>query len=200
MSGPGVNAIYTNNIPFSSNNPSSDQPIMEQNTNSINSVLSVDHIAFNTSNSQGGYHNIIHMPSQLSKPATVTGIYQLFSMIPPTGIPSNTDNQLFSITGAGGFEQLSGNNAAPNGNVWCAGILLQWGFYTPSSGSSGGLFRFAIEGSPNFTFPNNCYAVFLQNAAPAFISLVVSPILTNAQFAWSASSTGNKFFWFAIGN
>lgn len=42
-----------NVVPVSSNDPSQDQPQMLQNTNSINSLLGVDHVSFNSAGSGG---------------------------------------------------------------------------------------------------------------------------------------------------
>lgn len=56
---------WNNSVPFSTNNPSDDQPEMLSNTQSINSILNVDHYSFESSTAAGdsdGYHKHIHYP------------------------------------------------------------------------------------------------------------------------------------------
>lgn len=45
---------YNNSVPATNNNPSVDQPDMLTNTQSINSLVAVDHVSFNTAS--GGTH------------------------------------------------------------------------------------------------------------------------------------------------
>lgn len=45
---------YNRDIPDGPNNPSRDQPLMKTNTNSVDDILKVDHVSFNTANS--GFH------------------------------------------------------------------------------------------------------------------------------------------------
>lgn len=51
---------YNLNIPAGPNNPSNDQPKMQTNTNAIQTLISVDHVGFNTNgtppNGVGGHH------------------------------------------------------------------------------------------------------------------------------------------------
>jgi hypothetical protein len=53
---------YNNNVPFSTNNPSVDQPEILRNTQGISSLIAVDHVPFNTTNSgqhvQVTYNNV----------------------------------------------------------------------------------------------------------------------------------------------
>lgn len=74
---------YTTSIPATNNNPSDDQPDMQTNTNSINSLIAVDHVSFN--NSAGGKHlqvtfNSENTPSSPTDPESVlftgTGVAQ----------------------------------------------------------------------------------------------------------------------------
>lgn len=120
---------YTENIPSAPHNPSADQPSMQINTNSISNLIDVDHVGFNASN--GGYHTIIHQITQIAPPANIPGINQVFSMVPT--YPVGGDTQLFTLTGNNGLSQMTGHHAASSGFVWCAGILLQWGTFDPTS-------------------------------------------------------------------
>ena len=106
-------ATYNNNIPFSSDNPSDDQPLMEQNTNSISTLINVDHIGFNNNN--GGMHQQVQILSQNAIPPasnnTPTGLKSGSGTLytKPLGGPSNlfytpdnsgTQYQLTSINNA----------------------------------------------------------------------------------------------------
>jgi len=68
---------YFPNVPNAPDDPADDQPQMQINTASISSLISVDHIGFNTAN--GGYHNVIHFTSQGSDPAPIALIGQLYT-------------------------------------------------------------------------------------------------------------------------
>jgi hypothetical protein len=53
---------YNLNIPYMNNNPSNDQPLMEQNFNSINTIIAQDHQTFSSPNY--GLHNQCTFPNQ----------------------------------------------------------------------------------------------------------------------------------------
>ena len=60
-----INVTYNNAIPNAPNNPSVDQPKMQTNTDSIDQIIGVDHVSFNTND--GGWHkqvtfNSPHIP------------------------------------------------------------------------------------------------------------------------------------------
>src|ERR1017187_2807970 len=149
---------YNRNIPDGPNNPSTDQPNMKTNTNSIDDIIAVDHQSFSGQNA--GYHTVIHETSQLSLPTAIAGVNQLFAMIPPVALPPN-DTQLFSLTGMNVLSQMTGSatktNAGPpitkNGYFWCAGFLIQfgvviWPLGTPPVGTQ--TFTFLGPGNVNF--------------------------------------------------
>ena len=75
-----MSITYTVNIPFASNNPSTDQPNMEQNTNAINSWVQIDHVGFNASN--GGEHKQVTFPAETTQ-----------------GTPSGTSSTLYTAAG-----------------------------------------------------------------------------------------------------
>ncbi len=58
----GTTYSYNLNIPDAPNDPADDQPLMKENTNSLQTLLSVDHIPFNTDN--GGIHKQVRMRNQ----------------------------------------------------------------------------------------------------------------------------------------
>jgi len=55
---------YNLDNPNAPNAPSRDQPRMKVNTNSINSIIDVDHYTFESSGSRDGWHKQVTMPSQ----------------------------------------------------------------------------------------------------------------------------------------
>lgn len=70
------NWVYTRDIPFASHNPSADQPVMQTNANSIDSIIEEDHFSFN--DNQGGWHKVIHQLNQISDPATIPNVGQTY--------------------------------------------------------------------------------------------------------------------------
>lgn len=210
---------YNNLVPGRNNNPSDDQQEMLINTQSINSIVAVDHIGFNAAN--GGYHTVIHQSTQVSDPATVSGVNQVYSKnYTPNTTGGTADTQLFVKTGAGGVSQLTGYSTqnTTDGWQWVGGILIQWGFVnTSSTGSfSSGLatgtvtFKDRVTGA--IPFPNNCFNVI---AVPSYnTNIVTGPTgaastnidaftLSKTKFDWTFNSVSSKyrgFYWYAIGN
>ena len=111
---------YNPNIPYPTNLPSTDQPDMLINTNSIQSAIQVDHEAFNT-----GAHTGAHNQAQFKNLGTAPGTV-------PAG-----------LIGAS-YETMYANNGATlaNGELWfvrgggATGIQLT-GPGTPSATSAG---------------------------------------------------------------
>jgi hypothetical protein len=196
---------YTDNIPFPTNSPSADQPNMLINTNSIDSLLAVDHVSFNLAN--GGYHNDIHFNTQLTDPAAVPTIGQLYTK----SITFNaiTDAALFYENGAGVVTQLtspSGSSALANGYTFLpGGILMQWG----SSALNAGVAPVTVTTTINFpvAFPT---AVFMvtgsprtgnSNRVPGMTYAVSTRTLTTFDvIVYMPVDQINTFEWIAIGN
>lgn len=51
---------YNTNIPDAPNDPSADQPKMQTNTNSIDTIIGIDHYSF--ADSPSGFHKQVHFP------------------------------------------------------------------------------------------------------------------------------------------
>lgn len=97
-----TNFSYVQGIPAANNNPSSDQPNMLTNTNSIYGLINVDHITFGMAN--GGYHNVIHFNNQgTSDPPLVSGFGQLYTKT------ISGDQELFYESGNGVIVQMTAN-------------------------------------------------------------------------------------------
>lgn len=198
-----VFAPYNTNIPFASDAPANDQPLMEQNTNSINSLVAIDHVGFNvnTSPATGGYHTIIHQTTQSSAPSAIAGINQLFALVPPSGIPP-TFEQLFSLNGGGGLSQLTGNFSSSTGYCWAGGILIQWGGGSVSASGTATPFIFKVA------FPNNLFAITIgcrtsEGVSPGANNQFIeegSQSVTGFSIVNSSGSSARLIYYMAIGN
>lgn len=124
-----TNFAYNLGIPNGPNNPSNDQPNMKINTNSINSIIGVDHLTFETATGgdSDGYHTVIHLVNQSSDPAL--GVEpQLYSKTSTFG--TGGPQLFFEGLAPGSVSQLTGNHAASPGYVIIAGLVFQWGSIT----------------------------------------------------------------------
>jgi hypothetical protein len=213
---------YNGNIPFATNNPSVDQPDMETNTNSIASLIQVDHQGFNLN--QGGFHTVVHCIDNIVDPAPVppsspilgAGEYYSKSVTTDSTV-SNTDVQAFYQTAGGVISQLTGsllgNTNITGGFAWSGGLLIQWGSVigTLSNGTTSTVtFKDRISGA--IPFPNNCFAVLTTlffsaaGGGPTFPGSIEvrNSTLTNLSFQWICNTlppqTFTGFNWVALGN
>lgn len=189
---------YTTGIPAANNNPSVDQPNMQQNTNSISNLILVDHLGFNVLN--GGYHKVIHFNDQgTTTPGVVPGVGQLY-----TNTVSG-DQQLFYESGSGLVSQLTPSGKAfsiissTNGYVYVLGnILIQWGqvavpIVTPIS--------------YNIDFPSGNPPFYIGLTAqrpldgfPVGLSPTIIPTYQKFTSVNNPTVAGGKLYWLAIGN
>jgi len=203
---------FNPNIPSAPNDPADDQPIMQTNNASINSIIAVDHVGFNAA-SNGGFHNKSTYVSQGSNPATLANTNQVFSKTytPNTtiGTPSTA---LFSVDSLGSVSQFTPGLAGNDGYQWIGSVLIQWGgvAFSTSTGTKTGTVVFKDRVNGAIPFPNNCFVITttLSSSAgtppisPGTALSVVGSSITNLQFSWRVLSTGNYngFYWMAIGN
>ena len=186
------------NVPVASNNPADDQPLMLTNTISINAILGIDHIPFNTNS--GGRHRQVQLQEQSGIPAGLAaGFNTLYTKL--AGSPAQ--GELFFTRGVSGDEvQITGNSTlSPNGySVLPGGLIIQWGFV---NSTSNGTVTFPLA------FPTSVFTVTGQgysgNTIPGGeggISINKSAVSLTS-FPWkfqtnSGSYTG--FYWTALGN
>lgn len=213
-----TNFDYNTNIPFATNNPSSDQPKMQVNTNSTANLINVDHVGFQKNN--GGYHTNIHEVPQgtwlatprTGAPVATAGFNQIFSLnSTPDTTGGVSDTQLFAQTGLGGVAQLTGSSvSAKDGYCWSGGFLFQWGVVSGvfGSGTTFGTVTFKDRVPGTIPFPTSC---FIVNTTPTYTTAQPSDTgivainttgFTNLEFSWTFNSNSNKytgFYWFAIG-
>lgn len=186
-----TNWVYTRDIPFASHNPSSDQPTMQTNTNSIDSLIEEDHYSFNDNN--GGYHKVIRLPPQVANPASIAGIGQVFTKT-ITG-----DEELFYESGLGVIVQLTNVDAAPvaagaGRSFLPGGIVIEWG----SGTTVGGALTQNFISAYSTVFYGNVTAV---STGDAIANLVV---ITNTDISVATRNNAGALinrpvFWMVIG-
>jgi len=179
-------------------------------------TLAVDHVNNNGSyvNSSGGdssgpagYHTIIHEVPQASV-NTLTGYNQVFSGVPGTlvvngtttsAIPANSDQQLYSLTGAGILSQLTGHatgvtsTASVGGYQWIGGVLIQWAQVVPTASPQ--TFTFPIA------FPNAVFSIVTGvNSTQVSSANTSVNAVTTTNFQLYTTKTNATNFYIAIGN
>lgn len=206
-----VNVIYNRDIPDGPNNPSQDQPKMKTNTNSIDSLISIDHLGFG--NNQGGYHGTVHQPivgtwTQTTRTAApplvpIPGVNQIIAMnVTPDSTGAVVDTQLFAMTGGSngttqGVNQLTGNLLGTDGYCWIGGLLIQWGLVVNATTIGSVTFKDRVPGA--IPFPNACFIVNLSfSGIVGPLGSIASALVTNTGFTW-AKNTSNSFSWIALG-
>jgi hypothetical protein len=197
---------YNNNIPAANNNPSVDQPNMEVNTNSIDSIIDIDHFSFETGND--GTHKQVNLKTTAGAAGTL-----------PAGTAGPTWNTLFTSTvvtpeifmsrGGNPAIQLTGpgtpSNSANGRTFFAGGLRFQWGtFVMPvTANHATGLESF------NVNFQTTCYNVMVSmgQSGPAQtdnMSVLAANVVDNTQFRWvfNGATTANypNVWWMAIGD
>lgn len=206
---------YNINIPFATNSPSTDQPKMEENTNSINTLIQQDHFGFNgefnANPNSGGWHTLLHMVDQVTDPASsITNVGQLYAR--NVTFNGKTDVALFYRTGtvigsANSITQITAPKntvGATNGYTFLpGGIILQWGVEAVPTG------QHVFGGTSFFLNYTNVFAVILSpqvssNAVTKQATVSLNGTSTSS-FTWNyvrADTSGDypAFNWLAIGN
>lgn len=192
---PNIN--YTNNIPFASNNPSTDQPDMLINTNSIDTLINVDHVSFNLNN--GGTHRQVTVNAQSSPGlGEGTGVYygDVFPALGATFPAFQNANGAFFLT------PVNPISAANNGQSGLPNTVIKWGFQPLAGGTTE---TGAVIMAPFFdvqtyvVFTSLTYNVALPPTAVGTVA--INDLLGNGAFAWTFNGQNryNGFYWVAIG-
>ncbi len=126
---------YNLNRPAPANKPSNDVRPMQVNTNSINSLISTDHVTFGTAasytgNVTDGFHTTVHLVNQPDPSAPVTNVMEVYQKFRDDGI--STKPQLFLQSGnfipyamtRNFVPAISGQNGA---SFLPGGFIIQWG-------------------------------------------------------------------------
>lgn len=117
---------YNNNVPAGPDDPADDQPQMLVNTQSINSILDVDHFTFVEPNS--GFHRQVTFPQNFT-PSVPTSPPVLFTALDPNNLP-----QLFWYSGGATktTDQYKNglSNASFSSTFAFGGIIIKTGVIT----------------------------------------------------------------------
>lgn len=198
------NFTYNTGIPNPPNNPSTDVPQMQVNTNSISSLISIDHVGFNTNGS--GIHKQVTLNSQGAPGlGDGTGVYYADTFAANTWPAFQNSAGAFFLAGDIPLIGANGYTSVPGP------LLIQWGFVNGTHG--GGFFAGGDTGvvtfaTANINFHNACFGVWTQASfvnPPPNGTITVSPrtaSITTTGFDWAVvtnSGAYNRFFWLAIG-
>jgi hypothetical protein len=213
---------YNPLIPSGTVNLDEDYKNIRDNFNQANVVIGVDHVPFDDTTAQKGYHKDIHLnpfsttvtnpatnyvtadqfPSQggipPGAPPTVTGIGQLFSS--SVNDAASTDTGLYWLSGGGLKVAMTRNFqplAAANGYTFLpGGLILQWGVQTVAVNAwTTGTVTFATA---NKAFPNACFGVFKMFKGVAGASTSSGDMyitaLSATSFTWNFTTSANANF------
>jgi hypothetical protein len=180
---------FNPNIPNAPNDPGDDQPIMQSNNASINSIIPVNHVGFNTPN--GGYHTLLNFNANVSTPGIALGVATFYPFF------SGGVTKPYWQNAAQNYELVGGiltQLANPGYFRLSNGLMFQWGTATVTSGN----------GSYNFPtgFPTNCFTVVqtpIRNSSNVDIVYVVNFNQTGVNYRNTSSGITQVTF-IAIGN
>ncbi len=186
---------YNENIPFASNDPSDDQPKMQTNTNSINSIINVDHYSFESSGGRDGYHKPIHMFAQ-SAPGLAGADGVFYASI------NSIDNLPWPVWQNAGTNVFIAGPAQGNPNGYISlgnSILFQWGVIPQSSNLTN-----TAAFSPPFTAILNVgFSVFRNDSSTpgsTYQFYIDNSTVNPGGFNIINRSTHEYgYYWFAIG-
>ncbi len=212
---------YYASIPAAGDPPKNDQPLMQVNTNSIQSLIQVDHEPFNDTRVPpfGGFHKVIHQ-TQFSNvtsnppknvptdnPNPVPNVGELFTAQINRGI---LDEVLFYQSSSGRVTQLTNSIADPGFQAMNAangytsipgGLIIQWGSLSVSPSGTATPVSFPL------IFLNNVWSVVLGfgnnsgNSPGGSTAFIKDGSLTTSGFKITSSSSGSidLVYWIAIG-
>lgn len=184
---------YNGAIPSPPNDPAADVGTMQTNAASIQSIIKVDHVDFNTAG--GGQHKQVTFNAN-NVPAGPP------PFTPPVLFTNGTPSQLFFYTGTAAqssnqyYTNQNTHGTVQSSVLLLGGIILKWGVLSFSGSQN-------PSDSFNTAFPNNCINIqisILNNNAtvPATWRLTS---FNSAGFVTNVQATGNSsLYWFAIGN
>lgn len=180
---------YNRGIPASGNNPSADQPKMQTNTDSISSLISVDHFDFESG--PDGEHKKVTFPENLTSVPGIVGEEGLLY----TSLDSSSASQLNFKNKTATFPITALQQQTTNGHVTLVGgIILQWG--TTALTGAVTLVTIPIAYSSTADFFN------IQVSPVASVTSIVSvsaPLTSQTFNIRRSDSTGASVFWMTIG-
>lgn len=194
------NFTYNLNIPNPPNNPQTDVPNMKINTNSISSLLSIDHIGFNTNGS--GIHKQVTLKNKAA-PGLGDGDGVLYANL------QGGQSWPFWQNALGSIQLLNGqpNTAsATQGITYLPGkVILIWSSQTLDNNGN------TIRDNSPFLFPfggfsSNCFTVLFnaeKSSTGAEGLWIKTGTLSKTGFSIHTSASSGQlspFYYVAIGN
>lgn len=179
---------YSPTIPAAGNNPSDDQPLMQQNYQNLQTLINVDHIDF--ADASYGKHNKTSYIAQTVAPTVASGEITFFSQtsggVTNVYYKHDTDATVYQLTNGGNV------NAASAGYSYLpGGVLMQW-----RSLSATGAFTWPV------TFPTACWGVTAtyNSVLAADTPVIQFSAVTTTGATLSALGSGGTIFLIAVGN
>lgn len=192
--------VFTPNVPSAGQTLGGTQDAIKDNFNTINTTISVDHVAMNAAN-QGMHAQVqlpnINVPARPVAQATLftdtsrvvtapgTNLKQLF-FYPAAAADAQSTNQYIST-----YSSLPGATYAGSTYLF-GGIILKWGRLQITDPSGINTFSFSSS------FPNSCFTVNTTNST--FNSIPVVPTAFTAGGFTVSGPLLQTFNYIAIGN
>jgi hypothetical protein len=187
---------YNTGVPAANNNPSVDQPEMQTNTASIDSLLAIDHVSFNTAG--GGRHNQVTFNSNNvpTLPATLLKVFANNQDGNGNNLPNGL-SQLFTYSGTAAQSQLQytlNSGSSAYGSVLLqGGLILKFGLVT-------GISTTAVITTYGQAFPNVCFgAVASQVSSGNAGSIIATSVTTSTVRLVASAGTGILAYYIAVG-
>ena len=180
---------YNTGVPAANNNPSIDQPEMQTNIASINSLVGIDHVSFNAAG--GGRHNQVTFNSNnpASLPANPPVLFTNIQDGNGNNLP-NALSQLFYYTGTAAQSQLqyflNSANTAYGSVMLMGGLILKFGNVTGITQSG----TVATFGQP---FPTVCFGTVATGTTGTTFVTTISTT-TNVTFFVRNGVIGTAFY------
>jgi hypothetical protein len=206
---------YNLNIPASGNNPSDDQPLMDVNTNAVNTILAVNHYSFNETN--GGKHFQVDMPTQGAEPTPASGVLSGEGCFITNTVTAGTTEEFYQADGQTDLYQITRTNHAffslfgDNTNNYNSvgadftggwtflpgGLLLQYGFVNDPEEEDFDTVQFPV------TFTTGCFSITTTAVRSSTnVDTIYIKSVSASSFQYFNTSDGGitGFYWIAIGS
>lgn len=183
---------YVSNVPLSNQSLGQTQPIINTNFTVLNTNFGVDHVDFTNSppisGGNGGRHNTVTLVQQAASPTSVTTAPILFCKSTTSNTLNNDIYFVASANDGGASVQLTTTKITPtasgNGVSFLpGGVIINWGTYVISSGSSSKAVTFASA------FPNNVYCLVITPQGPVSFN---NSLTFNYTLLTKSGFTGNR--------
>lgn len=182
---------YNPSIPATNDDPADDQPLMQANFASINTLINVDHVGF--SNAKYGQHNQVTFATSNPPSVPTTPPVLFTNIVDGAGnmLPGSLA-ELFFYSGANTKGQNQYVSTANGSVLLLGGIVLKWG----SAGLIGSPLSFPVP------FPTACFAVLITGTSTLYAGGFVVTAANQTTFTVQRTSgVGNTgYYYLAIGN